>query len=761
MNPSTETTLSITGMTCAACVRRVTTALRGVPGIETASVDLITRQALVTTAAQAPGVVAQAVSRIRDLGYGAEPVGDRDAHAVHERAVQAESRDLARAAIQAAVLTTPVVILAMSHGLLPGTGGWWDAPLQILLTTAIMLGPGRRILLAAWLGVRHGSLDMNTLVTLGVLAAWGSSVASWTQVLWGGGHHPELYAEAAAVILTAVLTGRWLEVGARRRLADAVAGLAALQPDHAERVVNGVPETVAASVLVPGDVVRVRPGERFSTDGVIITGRTLIDAALVTGESLPAEAQPGDTVQAGTLNRTGMVTVRATAVGATATIGRIMAAVASAQTGRAPIARMADRLSAIFVPVVLGIAVLTVLGWMLAIPGMDGFRMGISHAVAVLVIACPCALGLATPAAISVGIGRAAQLGILMRGGAAIETASRIDTVLLDKTGTLTTGEPRLVDIAPQPGVGEERLLHLAALVEVGSEHPLGRAVVRAAQERSLDLRDAPASTVVPGHGVSARIGDQMIAIGTITWLASLGIAVAAVQPDAERLARAGRTPLVVARDGVAVGVLGVLDVPTPAARQAVADLRTLGIAVAMVTGDRTAVAEAVAQDLGITTVHAETTPERKAALVASAQARGRVVAMVGDGLNDAPAVAGANLGIAMGNGTQVAQAAADVVLAQGGIAALPVTLHIARATTRAIRQNLAWAFAFNLLGIPLAAGVFLPITGWSLSPMIASAAMALSSTMVLLNAWRLRFALQQPGARHRTSSDQDDPRQA
>jgi len=345
-------------------------------------------------------------------------------------------------------------------------------------------------------------------------------------------------------------------------------------------------------------------------------------------------------------------------------------------------------------------------------------------------------------AAISVGIARAAQLGILLRGGAAIETASRITTVLLDKTGTLTTGEPRVVDIVPQPGVNEERLLHLAALVEVGSEHPLGRAVVRAAQDRGLDLRDAPASTVVPGHGLTAQVDGHTVAIGTIAWLKSLGVAVEAFTSEAERLGQGGRTPLIVAIDGVAAGVLGVLDTPTPAARQAVADLLTLGVDVAMVTGDRTAVAEAVARDLGISTVYAQTTPERKAELVTEAQARGRVVAMVGDGLNDAPAVAGANLGIAMGSGTQVAQAAADVVLAQGGIAALPATLHIARATTRAIRQNLGWAFAFNLLGIPIAAGVLVPITGWSLSPMIASAAMALSSTMVLLNAWRLRFAL-------------------
>ncbi len=743
MTPSTtETTVSITGMTCAACVRRVTTALQGVPGIQTAAVDLITRQARVTTAASAHDAVALAVGRIRDLGYGAEAVTARDAGAVHERAAQTESRDLARAAIQAAILTAPVVILAMSHGLLPGTGSWWDAPVQILLTTAVMFGPGRSILLAAWRGARHRSMDMNTLVTLGVLAAWGSSVVSWAQFVLVGGHHLELYAEAAAVILTAVLTGRWLEVGARRRLADAVAGLAALQPDHAERLVDGVPETVPAAELATGDVLRVRPGDRFPTDGVIITGRTLIDAALVTGESLPAEAQPGDTVQAGTLNRTGMVTVRATAVGAEATIGRIVAAVASAQTGRAPIARMADRISAIFVPIVLGIAVLTVLGWVLAVPGMEGFRVGISHAVAVLVIACPCALGLATPAAISVGIARAAQLGILMRGGAAIETASRITTVLLDKTGTLTTGEPRLVDIVPQPGVSEERLLHAAALVEVGSEHPLGRAVVRAAQDRGLDLRAAPTSTVVPGHGLSAQVDGRTVAIGTTAWLQGLGVAVDAVASDAERLGQAGRTPLIVAIDGVAAGILGVLDTPTPAARQAVSDLLTLGINVAMVTGDRAAVAEAVARDLGITTVHAQTTPERKAALVTEAQARGRVVAMVGDGLNDAPAVAGADLGIAMGSGTQVAQAAADVVLAHGGIAALPTALHIARATTRAIRQNLVWAFAFNLLGIPIAAGVLVPVTGWSLSPMIASAAMALSSTMVLLNAGRLRFAL-------------------
>lgn len=743
MTPSTtETTLSITGMTCAACVRRVTTALHDIPGVQAAAVDLISRQARVTTTASAHQAVALAVGRIRDLGYGAEPISARDAGAVHERAAAAESRDLARAAVLAALLTTPVVILAMSHGTLPGTGSWWDAPLQILLTTTVMVGPGRRILRAAWHGARHGSMDMNTLVTLGVLAAWGSSVASWVQHLLGGGHHPELYVEAAAVILTAVLTGRWLEAGARRRLADAVAGLAALQPDHAERMVDGVPETVAVAALVPGDVVRVRPGDRFPTDGVIVTGQTLIDAALVTGESLPAEAQSGDVVRAGTLNRTGMVEVRVTAVGAAATIGRIMAAVAAAQTGRAPIARMADRISAIFVPVVLGIAVATVLGWTIAVPSLDGLLAGITHAVAVLVIACPCALGLATPAAISVGTSRAAQLGILVRGGAAIETAGRIDTVLLDKTGTLTTGEPRVVRIQPQPGMTEDRLLHVAALAEVGSEHPLGRAVVRAAQARGMDLRNAPTSTVVPGHGLSAQVGPYAVAIGTRAWLAERGVPTAAIQAETEQMAHHGQTPLIVAVDGAIAGVLGVQDTPTPAARQAVADLHALGIDVAMVTGDRAAVAQAVARDLGIGVVHAEATPETKAALVAEAQTRGRVVAMVGDGLNDAPAVAGADLGIAMGSGTQVAQAAADVVLAHGGIAGLPVAIRVARATTRTIRQNLAWAFAFNLVGIPVAAGVLIPITGWALSPMVASAAMALSSTMVLLNAWRLRYAL-------------------
>lgn len=759
MTTPIDTTVSITGMTCAACVRRVTRALLEVPGVQSASVDLMTRQAQVRTTAATPEVMAQAVNRIRSLGYGAEPILAGDALAVHERTAQTESREVARAAIQAAILTTPVVIVAMSHGLLPGTGGWWDAPLQILLTAVVILGPGRSILLATWRGVGHGSVDMNTLVTLGVLAAWGSSVVSWAQHILGGGHHPELYAEAAAVILTAVLTGRWLEVGARRRLADAVAGLTALQPDQAERLVDGVPEVVPAAVLAPGDILRVRPGDRFPTDGVILTGHTLIDAALVTGESMPTEARPGDAVQSGTLNRTGLVTVRSTAVGAAATIGRIMASVASAQTARAPIARLADRVSAVFVPVVLGIAVVTVLGWMLAIPGLEGLRTGINHAVAVLVIACPCALGLATPAAISVGIARAAQLGILIRGGAAIEAASRIDTVLLDKTGTLTTGEPQVVDLLPQPGWSADRLLHLAALVEVGSEHPLGRAVVRAAQDRGLDLRAAPMSTVVPGHGLSAHVDGRNVSIGTCAWLEGLGVPVAGLRAEADHLAQAGRTPLIVAIDGTPAGILGVLDTPTPAARQAVADLLSLNVDVAMVTGDRAAVAQAVASALGIGTVYAETTPERKAALVAEAHGRGHLVAMVGDGLNDAPAVAGADLGIAMGGGTQVAQAAADVVLVQGGISSVPAMLQIARATSRAIRQNLAWAFAFNLLGIPIAAGVLVPSTGWSLHPMIASAAMALSSTMVLLNAWRLRFALRRSGTGHQPHTGPSDPR--
>jgi P-type Cu+ transporter len=745
MRPASDTpiTLDLGGMSCAACVRRITSAITAVPGVADARVDLVGRRArVIPVSGQHTDVTAAVVAAITSAGYTATPATPEHPS---DQAAQQEVIHLRRSVAWAVLATLPVLALAMGHHLLaPGLAAW-SGPIQGLLSAVVIAGPGRPILAAAWRSVRHRSADMNTLITLGALVAWTASLVDLLRT-WGTRTPPTMvFWEAAAVIITAVLIGRLLETGARRHLADAVAGLAALQPDQAQRLDGDQETTVPARDLQPGDRVRVRPGDRFPADGVIEHGRTAIDAALVTGESLPADAAPGDPVQAGTLNRTGAVDVRLTAVGAAASIGRIVAAVAAAQSARAPIARLADRVSAIFVPVVLGIALLTLIVWVMSVPGPAGWSQGIFHAVAVLVIACPCALGLATPAAIAVGTGRAAQLGILIRGGAAIEAASRIDLVLLDKTGTLTTGEPQVVAIEPLGGMTVDALLQLAARAEVGSEHPVGRAVVQAARQRGMALDGTPSATVEPGAGITAQVGSQTVVIGTVAWLERLGVPTDGLAALADAQAQAGRTPLAVAIDGRAAGVLAVQDAPTPAARVAVQELHQLGIAVALVTGDRVEIAAAVARELGIATVHAGVRPEGKAAIVAAAQREGHRVAMVGDGLNDAPALAGADLGVAVDTGTAVAQAAADMVLAQGGIARLPTALHLARSTYRAIRQNLAWAFAFNVLGIPVAAGVLVPIIGWSLPPMLASAAMALSSTAVLLNALRLRRAMHRP----------------
>lgn len=731
--------LSITGMTCAACVRRIETALQRVDGVQQATVNLASRRAAVILK---PGGMdlAMLTQAVRDAGYEATAVTNPGSE---DLAQGKELRALRWNVAFAIALTVPLLVIAMSHSAIPALAEWWGAVVQAILATLVVFGPGLQILRSAVTAARRLSTDMNTLVSLGVMAAWGYSTVLLIMAAPTAGHHPpDLYFEAAAAIIAFVLIGKLLESGSRRRLSDAVAGLMALRPATARRLVSGREEQVAVDHIEVGDRLLVRPGERLPADGVVEQGASTIDTALVTGESMPMDVSAGSAVRGGTFNQTGALEITVSATGSDSALGRIVHAVEQAQGSRAPIARLADQVSAIFVPIVLGIAAITLSVWLLVDASPAGIARAIAHAVAVLVIACPCALGLATPAAVAVGTGRAAELGVLLKGGTAIETASRITMVLLDKTGTLTTGHPTVSEIALLGDLDENRLIRIAATAERGSEHPLARAVVRAAQERGLGLPMPEQVTALPGKGITARVDGAVIAIGTVRWFSELGIDTTAVAIAATRMAQQGQTPVVVAMNGHAVGVLGLRDQPTPAARDAVAHLRTLGIAVAMVTGDRAEAAQAIAQELGITEVHAETKPEDKARLVAEARSRGHVVAMVGDGLNDAPALAGADLGIAIGTGADVAQAAADVILIQGGIAGLPIALDLARRTLRTIRENLAWAFMYNLVGIPVAAGVLVPVTGWSLSPVLASAAMALSSVSVLVNSLRLRHAL-------------------
>ena len=737
-----ETTLDlpVLGMTCAACVRRVEKAALAVPGVARAEVNLpLSRARIVLDPAVASA--GGAAAAIRAAGYAVPadaldgaPSGARRMAAI-ERAHADETAGLRRDAAVALAATVPLLALAMSHGALVPAANAASVIAQLALGTLVVLGPGMRYLRAGLRAARHRAPDMNTLVALGAGAAWLSSAIAAIGWLAGPrGHAPELYFEAGAAIVAFVMVGKLLEARARSRLSDAVRGLVSLAPSTARRRAGGgggggaggEAREVDAAALAPGDVIEVRPGERLAADGTVIEGHSAVDESMLTGESLPVDKAEGAPVYAGTLNHHGALAVRVARAGAATALARIARAVEDAQGGKPPIARLADRVATYFVPAVLALAALTLVAWLAAGAGAGA---AVESMVAVLVIACPCALGLATPAAVAVGSARGAELGILYRSGAALELASAIDVVCLDKTGTLTAGRPALVGAALS-----DEALRLVASAEQQSEHPIARAIVEGAKARGAALSAPSEAAAAPGAGISAVVDGRRVLAGTRAHLLLAGVDVPPEAPGAHP----GATVSHVAIDGAYAGTLAVADPPAPGAREAVAALRALGIEPRMISGDREAAARAVAREVGIERVHAGVRPTEKAALVAEARA-GHRVAMVGDGINDAPALAAADLGVALGSGTEIAAAAADVTLLRGGIASLPAALELARATMRTIRRNLVAAFAYNVLCIPLAAGVLAPLTGWRLSPVIASAAMSLSSVSVLLSSLRLR----------------------
>lgn len=743
--PDVEQTveLGIRGMTCAACVKRVDKALRAVEGVQDANVNLVTNRATVRFDPRTASVDALAAA-IAKAGYEVHRETESPEHAgVAEQAEDREQRELRRGFVFAAALTVPLLVVAMSHGLMPWTETTFGRWLQFALATPVVFGPGRRFYRLAWSATKHRAADMNTLIAIGTGAAWiYSTVALLAPGLFPHASHgrvPHLYFEAAAAVLTFVLLGKTLETRARKHLADAVRGLVALQPKTARRLRGTRDENVAIGALITGDLVLVRPGERIPADGEVTAGASAVDESMLTGESLPVDKEIGDKVYGGTLNQSGSLTFRVTTAGKGSALSRIVEAVEQAQGSKAPIARLADTVSGVFVPIVLVIALATLVVWTLVDPTAVGIATAVERFVAVLVIACPCALGLATPAAVAVATGRGAELGILVKGGAALEAASRVDCVLLDKTGTLTIGKPTLTDVIDLTGKGENDLLAIVASAENASEHPVARAVVDAARDRDLTLFDAVDFRSVAGRGIEARINGQLVRIGTSAYLRASGADPTSGEMKAEELARRGRTPFFVAVDGALAGIVAVADPPSNEAKEALGALRDMGIVVAMVTGDRVSTAGAIASELGIHDVQAEVKPEDKARTVAEERAKGRFVAMVGDGVNDAPALAAAHVGVAIGTGADVALAAADIALLHGGIAGLATALRLGRATLRTIRQNLFWAFVYNIVGIPLAAGLFYPWTGWQLSPVIASAAMSMSSVSVLANSLRLR----------------------
>jgi Cu+-exporting ATPase len=691
MNSTTTIDVPVLGMTCAACVRRVERAVAGVPGVASAEVNLPLSRARIVV--DAPERLAAAADAIREAGYEV-PADVLDLAlapgaarlAAIDRAEHEEVHALRRDAAIAIALTVPLLVVAMAHGLVPALP---SVIVQLVLGSVVVLGPGRRYFRGGWRALRHGSPDMNTLIALGAGTAWLSSTVVAVRWLAGPRHHmPELYIEAGAAIVAFVMIGKVLESRARAKLSEAVRGLLSLAPQVAHKLDGG---DVEASSLTAGDQIRVRPGERVPADGTIVEGASALDEAMLTGESLPVDKSEGSPVYAGTLNQHGALVVRVARAGGDTALARIARAVEDAQGSKAPIARLADRVSAVFVPVVLGIAAVTFAAWLVS---GAGATVALERMIAVLVIACPCALGLATPAAVAVGTSRGAELGVLFKGGTALEVASRIEIVALDKTGTLTTGHPVLASELP------DDVLRIAASLEQASEHPVARAVVAAAKARGLALVEPTAVVAEPGAGIRGTVEGKQVVLGAVVTI-----------------------------DGIERGRIEIADPAAPGAREAIAQLRALGIEPVMITGDREETARKVAADVGIERVHAAVKPTGKAVLVAQL---GKRVAMVGDGINDAPALAAADLGIALGSGTDIAVAAADVTLLRGGITALPTALGLARATLRTIRRNLYAAFLYNVVCIPIAAAGLL-------SPVLASAAMSLSSISVLVSSLRLK----------------------
>lgn len=677
-------------------------------------------------------------------GSSTQPESEGDAE---ERERAAEITDLRRRVVFGAVLTVPVLLAVMLTEFFDVT--WvpdllMNPWLQLALISPVMGYTGWPIHKTGWLALAHRSADMNSLITLGTIAAFGYSLV----VTFVPGVLPqdvrEVYYEAVGVIITLILLGRLLETKAKAGTGEAIRTLIGLQPRTARIVRDGVELEVAIDDVRLADVVVVRPGEKLPVDGEVLEGSSSVDESMVTGEPIPVTKKPGDAVIGATINQTGTFRYNATKVGADTMLAQIINLVRQAQGSKAPIQRLVDRVSSYFVPAVIGIAIWTFVIWALVGPP-PAFVFALVAAVSVLIIACPCALGLATPLSITVGTGKGATAGILIRSAEALETAHKLDTVVLDKTGTITKGTPALTDVRPTGGFTEDQLLALVAAVERSSEHPLAAAIVAGAHARDLDLPEVIAFDSVTGQGVRALVEGREVLVGNHRLLAGAGIDIQALQRDVQLLAADGKTPMLAAVDGDAAGVIGVADTLKDGSAAAVAALVQRGIEVVMMTGDNRATAAAIARQVGINRVVAEVMPEHKAREVKRLQGEGRIVGMVGDGINDAPALAQADVGSAIGTGTDVAIESSDITLISGALSGLVTAVDLSRATMRNIRQNLVFAFLYNGLGIPIAAGALYPTFGWTLSPMIAAGAMALSSLSVVANANRLRGFTPQP----------------
>jgi Cu+-exporting ATPase len=744
--PETVTAVTVEGMSCASCTGRVERALLALPGAVAASVNLATGRAELRHAVGTVSL-AEVEAAVREVGYApvtTERAADTSRADRHAREEAALRRDL----FVAAALAAPVVVLDMGGHLFPGfhhaLAGWLGAAtlpwLQAVLATLVLAGPGRRFFRVGVPNLLRGHPDMNALVALGAGAAYLYSLVSVAvpHTLPMGAAH--LYFEASVLIVTLILLGRTLEARARGRAGAAISRLIDLSPRTARRLDREGEREVPVESLRVGDRVRVHPGERVPADGTVAAGESYVDESMISGEPVPVRKGEGASVVGGTLNTTGGFDLTVTRTGADTVLARIVRMVEAAQGGKLPVQALVDRITLWFVPAVMGIAALTFSGW-LALGPAPALGHALVAAIAVLIIACPCAMGLATPVSIMVGTGRAAERGVLFRQGAALQALQEARVVALDKTGTLTEGRPRLTDFLVAPGFSRDEALALAGAVEARSEHPIARAVAEAARAEAGALPEVSAFEAVPGHGVSARVGGRMVALGNRRHMERLGVDVALLAGEAERLAGEGKSPIHLALDGRLVALLAVADPIKPEAREAVAALRARGLTVAMLTGDADATAQVVARSLGVAEVRAELLPEGKVEALRTLRAAHGPLAFVGDGINDAPALAEADVGIAIGTGTDVAVESADVVLMSGALSGLVEAVALSRATMANIRQNLFWAFAYNAALIPVAAGLLAVFGGPLLSPVLAAGAMALSSVFVVGNALRLRRA--------------------
>ena len=743
---------TVTGMSCAACSARVEKAVSKVPGVTSCSVSLLTNSMGVEGTASPEAIV----KAVEDAGYGASKKGAEKAASASAADAEDALKDRETPALKRRLIASLVFLVVLMYISMGHMMWGWPLPAalaenhvamgltQLLLTVAVMV-INQKFFISGFKGLIHGAPNMDTLVALGSGASFVYStyaLFAMTDAQLRGDtagvmqYMHEFYFESAAMILTLITVGKMLEARSKGRTTDALKGLMKLAPKTAVLLRGGAEVTVPIAEVRKGDVFVVRPGENIPVDGVVLEGSSAVNESVLTGESIPVDKAAGDAVSAATMNQSGFLRCEATRVGEDTTLSQIIRMVSDAAATKAPIAKVADKVSGVFVPIVIAIAVVAIIVWMLA---GQTFGYALARGISVLVISCPCALGLATPVAIMVGSGMGAKNGILFKTAVSLEETGKVQIVALDKTGTITSGEPRVTDILPAEGVTEAELLAAAAALEKKSEHPLARAILQLAGERSMEIAEVEGFEAKPGSGLVATLAGDALAGGNLKFISAQAAVPAALRTAAETLAEAGKTPLFFSRAGRLIGIIAVADVIKPDSPAAVRELQNMGIRVVMLTGDNARTAKAIGREAGVDEVIAGVLPEGKESVIRELKTQGKVM-MVGDGINDAPALTRADIGAAIGAGTDIAIDAADVVLMKSRLSDVPAAIRLSRATLRNIHENLFWAFIYNVIGIPLAAGVWIPLFGWQLNPMFGAAAMSLSSVCVVTNALRLNF---------------------